>query len=582
VRTTVNLSVSDPAVVSAKDVAICSGKTYTLPSGLVVSSTGTYNDTLRTLSGCDSLITNLKLTVFSPLSVSKEAQVCSGRSYTLPSGRVVNAAGIYKDTLRNLSGCDSLINTVNLSVLPVLSVNTQASICSGSSYTLPSGTVVRTAGVYKDTLRSMPGCDSLITTATISVFLPSFSNINTILCAGQHYTLPSGRIISQTGLYKDTLHAAGGCDSLLTALDLTIMKGPDYRDNAASICQGSVFVLPSGRIISQTGSYTDTLRSKPGCDSVITRWSLTVASPKLSSNAVSICPGKTFTLPSGTVVSQPGLYADTIKSTLGCDSLITRVTISFIKAPDFGITPPDAMVCAGDSLLLTARGGDVYQWYPTDGLNSPGTASTYVIPTVSADYRVIITSYTCNITDTQSISVMVSPRPVVTVTKSNDVDCMLTSARLNATGGVKYTWLPDGSLIDPNSSSPVAMPRTTTVYHVQVFSAQGCMAEDSIEVVATGGDVSKGYPVPNAFTPNHDGKNDCFGVKPSSWGDVTNFRLSIFNRKGQLLFTATDPAGCWDGTYHGVAQPADTYVYMVSATAICGNVFRKGTLILIR
>jgi gliding motility-associated-like protein len=350
----------------------------------------------------------------------------------------------------------------------------------------------------------------------------------------------------------------------------------------ASICAGQHYALPSGVMVSVAGTYKDTLRTVAGCDSLITAVSLTVMSPLKNTVTASFCPGATYTLPSGAVVGKPGVYADTIRYIGGCDSLVTTVNLNQMPMPVFGIRPSDPIVCAGDSILLTAYGGDAYQWLPGDGLRSPAAAATYVVPQATATYEVVISSFACNITDTQDVRIIVSPLPVVSVTKTNDVDCQISSTRLNATGGQTYVWTPAATLSDPNSSSPIATPRSTTVYHVQVYSSQGCMSVDSIEVVASGGDVSKGYPVPNAFTPNHDGHNDCFGIKPSSWGDVTNFRLMVFNRQGQVLFATTDPNQCWDGTWKGVAQPADTYVYEVSAMSICGHVYRKGTLILVR
>jgi hypothetical protein len=55
---------------------------------------------------------------------SMNAIICQAQSYTLPSGHIVTTAGIYSDTLRTVGGCDSLINSVNLTVQTVNTVNT--------------------------------------------------------------------------------------------------------------------------------------------------------------------------------------------------------------------------------------------------------------------------------------------------------------------------------------------------------------------------------------------------------------------------------------------------------------------------
>ncbi len=56
--------------------------------------------------------------------------------------------------------------------------------------------------------------------------------------------------------------------------------------------------------------------------------------------------------------------------------------------------------------------------------------------------------------------------------------------------------------------------------------------------------------VPNVFTPDGDGINDTFGAQGLGI-DPTNFRLTIYDRWGQELWTGTDPYKWWDGTYSG-------------------------------
>jgi gliding motility-associated-like protein len=87
------------------------------------------------------------------------------------------------------------------------------------------------------------------------------------------------------------------------------------------------------------------------------------------------------------------------------------------------------------------------------------------------------------------------------------------------------------------------------------------------------------FNVPNAFSPNYDGLNDCFGVK--HWGPVDQFELMIFNRWGERLFF-TKKNDCWNGFYKGVLQPVGVYVYILKAKGVCGEVFKKGTFSLIR
>ncbi len=80
--------------------------------------------------------------------------------------------------------------------------------------------------------------------------------------------------------------------------------------------------------------------------------------------------------------------------------------------------------------------------------------------------------------------------------------------------------------------------------------------------------------MPDAFTPNHDGKNDCYGLR--YWGVIEDLEFSIYNRWGERIFFTKDPTTCWDGTYKGAAQDIGTYVYMIKAKTFCGDIFKKG------
>jgi gliding motility-associated-like protein len=86
--------------------------------------------------------------------------------------------------------------------------------------------------------------------------------------------------------------------------------------------------------------------------------------------------------------------------------------------------------------------------------------------------------------------------------------------------------------------------------------------------------------IPNAFTPNNDGLNECYGVK--LWPYTSSFEMSIFNRWGELVFRTSNIYACWDGKLKGKDQSAGVYVYMIRATTDCGPTFKKGTFVLIR
>ena len=95
-------------------------------------------------AGCTAT-TTITIVVNPPTTTLANSTICQGSTFTLPSGTIVSTAGVYADTLSTITGCDSVINTT-LTVNPPPTGTIAATICQGSTYTLPSGTIITTAG----------------------------------------------------------------------------------------------------------------------------------------------------------------------------------------------------------------------------------------------------------------------------------------------------------------------------------------------------------------------------------------------------------------------------------------------------
>ena len=136
-------------------------------------------------------------------------------------------------------------------------------------------------------------------------------------------------------------------------------------------------------------------------------------------------------------------------------------------------------------------------------------------------------------------------------------------------------------LNDIATQNPVASPKVTTTYTVNVVDSSGCSNTQTITVNVNYGINTSTHDVPDAFTPNQDGHNDCFGLK--SWGSLVQLDFSIFNRWGQVVFHTANETDCWDGKLQGIPQQTGAFVYIIKAKATCGgDISKKGTVILIR
>ncbi len=135
-----------------------------------------------------------------------------------------------------------------------------------------------------------------------------------------------------------------------------------------------------------------------------------------------------------------------------------------------------------------------------------------------------------------------------------------------------YSWQPAEGLSCTDCSSPVLMPLRSGWYTVRAEDENGCVAVDSVRV-----SLSEERPVyiPNAFSPNGDGRNDHFAAHPGPGGrQVTS--LKVFNRWGALVFAQENlssgiPVLQWDGMFRNQPAPSGVYTYVIEVEFIDGS-----------
>jgi gliding motility-associated-like protein len=255
------------------------------------------------------------------------------------------------------------------------------------------------------------------------------------------------------------------------------------------------------------------------------------------------------------------------------------VNIQVRPYPEF-TTSGSKTVCEGDQVMLTASGGTTYQWTPAPAVHDPDAPATIATPTgANTLYSVHIMDEVCGNDTTINLNIVVNQNPIITIAKSNDINCQNPTAQLVASGANSYFWTPFTYLDDGTSSKPMAAVDTTTTFAVTGYTKDGCSDTASVTVKVDKGGVPR-FVVPNAFTPNGDGHNDCFGIR--NWGNAKIQQFSIYNRWGLIVFQAKNPSQCWDGKFRGVLQDAGGYIYIIDANTFCGRMQRKGMLFLVR
>ncbi len=164
--------------------------------------------------------------------------------------------------------------------------------------------------------------------------------------------------------------------------------------------------------------------------------------------------------------------------------------------------------------------------------------------------------------DEATATVNVFPEPTVNAGQDTGIDYG-DQAQLVGFGNGSMVWSPALTLSCDSCAAPVAEPLSSTTYTVLLTDMNGCTATDQVTVFVNGS-----LFVPNTFTPNGDGVNDSFFAKAT---EVKEFRLLVFNRWGEEIFASTQLSQSWDGSYHGVSSPIDTYVWRVDLTELNGK-----------
>lgn len=282
-----------------------------------------------------------------------------------------------------------------------------------------------------------------------------------------------------------------------------------------------------------------------------------------------------FNGPAGThtfIVTGTGINGCTAKDTV---SIISRQVLQFVQ-------PPAKEFCLNGSVTLDGFNGNSsdisYTWTPNIHLSNNTINNPVANPPSSQTYQVTITDILCNSSRNFDVPVTVNPLPVIDALKSNDITCSVGSAQLSAGGASGYLWEPQATLNGANTATPVASPSVTTLYTVTGTDNKGCSNTDTVTVKVI--KIDGGFNLPNTFTPNDDGLNDCFGIK--NWGHVANLRFMIYNRWGEKVFETSDYNTCWNGKYKGQPADAGSYVYYVSGTTGCGPFVKKGNVILLK
>lgn len=280
--------------------------------------------------------------------------------------------------------------------------------------------------------------------------------------------------------------------------------------------------------------------------------------------------------PSHTYLS-PGVYNVTLvlTSDSGCvDSITQSITVNPNPAVAFVADDVDGCAphCVNFTDQSTVSPGVVSGWHWDFGDGNVDTLTQNAQHCFNPDgsYTVTLTAITnngCTSTLTLPNYITAYPSPTAGFTAAPNPTTVLSPLVQftdQSTGGSQWQW----SFGDGDTLLLTVFDHPTHVYSDEqsgdymvyqiVTSPNGCRAMDSLEVIVQG-DFS--FYIPNAFTPNGDGKNDFF----FGTGDgIEKYEIYVFDRWGNKLFYGDNLNAMWDGRYSGKLVEEDVYVWKVN------------------
>lgn len=326
-------------------------------------------------------------------------------------------------------------------------------------------------------------------------------------------------------------------------------------------------------------------------------------------------------------VQSAGTYSVVAKDVNNCISSDT-IKISILTSPVFSLGS-DTALCSGDRLLLQANVPGSYLWQN----GSAQQQQTIITPGI---YWLQVNNGGCTSTD----SIVITYKPVPIFNLGNDTTiCEGTSKTIAV--NPPYTSV----LWQNNTTTPVYSVSDPGIYYAKV-TLNGCTSTDTIQIFQkliprfslgndtflcigqtlplkvnvpnasylwNTGSASSTYTVtspgtyrvtatnecgsstddivvtigvcdiimPTAFTPNGDGLNDEFRIKyPQS---IKSMVMRVFNRFGQLIYSANNPFAGWNGTINSIPVDSGNYIWTITYESIDGTKGSlKGNVLLIR
>jgi len=549
------------------------GDTIAFPSYGPLFNAGTYTLVLYPTSD------NSCAKTYGPYTLTNQ----SGASIDISSAQITSAS------CRKANGSIRSVQVDNLTGTPYFRWVDANNVTVGHSADLLNVP----AGQYRLKLKDQGPCDT-----AVSDFI-TISDAGLVRIDSTRRTTEATKCSSPTGgIYNITLSNGTSCQwidvnsraTVGTSADLTLVPSGDYRLIATNTsgCTDStgIYEVPTTSLFPLFAIYNNHSESCDRQDGMLSIETLNASVSDYTFRWTFSSTGQLVGTGTGVSGLKEGSYSLYATDANGCEQLVGKPYLGEAPGPQVSSVSisPDLCAQGNGSVILKAEGAApfTYTWYDP-GMQQLSTAAT--LNGLSAGrYSVVITDNN-KCSTTASYSVGDSTITLEAPHYPSQIALKDASVQLVPDRGGAGTWSlfsdpPPGSPASQNTTGEFMVGPLTEDTTVYVTLATGActspVAAAEIKVVRT-----LTILMPNAFTPNGDGRNDIFRVKFPEV--IKTFRMQVFDRWGRLVFAGEDPYRGWDGNSAGKPLPAGAYVWMIHYQDLFGNSKDlKGTVLLVR
>ena len=505
------------------------------------------------LDSC-SVLSSLHLYVAPSQSDTVDSSFCAGSSF-LYNGHTYIDTGLFPLPFATTLGCDSVVN-LHLSLRYPSSSELHRTV---ADFDLPfswRGHLFWDADTQQVRFSNVAGCDSVVN-LVLDVRTDIDAHLDTLVCVDRLPLLWHGIRFTEPGDIVLYLTSSQGTDSLVL---LTVEVGyPVALDTIVVACDSFLW---NGMPYTVSDTLAFHHITAAGCDSTI-RIDLRIAHDVEASISDTFCTGTPYRI-GDSLYSRPGLYHPVIRTSLGCDSL---VTLSLVELPPPSLTLIETYSCTppvGYTLtpILNSQFSTLnyHLWssMPEDPALNPFDSVAVVNPrqpttyTFTADYR---SRPLCPVSDSLVLSPIV---PIVAQLRylpdQFDYDHLVLSGYDLDTTPHRRQWYLDGYAY--GDTAAVTYRTTLEADSVTLFLVvENELCHDTAFAVVPMRFATLYFP--NIFTPDLSVNN-----RFRAYGTgVSDYQLWIFSRTGQQLFHTSHITDGWDGTSHGIPCQQGTYTY---------------------